>query len=431
MKRFAFTFLSRIYGALANLLVNVFVAQQLTTDDAGAFFFALTILLGGAMATRFGIDNLLLKEVSVKSDRNEDLKTDISSALFLSVILGFIVSLIIYVGTISSAMFDLLDVQTIQSIQFLSLVIIPFASIIIFSGIYKGFRKPVVANIIEAGVMPSIFLIAANFIVFYNGSINLLEILKCLIFAILSTFALNIFLLNKRSLLDVYNIQKVVVKNYFNNGKPLAIVALSDYFVMWASLIILGLYASSTDISYYSIAQRMAILISFVLIVMNSIYAPKYAVLWSKGDTTGLNENARSSSTFMMVLAIPALLVCLIYPQQLLLIFGEDYQQADSLLMILAFAQFINVFTGSNGYILMMTGHEREFRNIILFSAIITIISSFLLIPAYGVVGAAFATLIGIVVKNGGGTWLVFKKVGVLSVPYFTVTPIKSFIKNL
>ncbi|MBT3203094.1 MAG: oligosaccharide flippase family protein, partial [Gammaproteobacteria bacterium] len=113
MKRFAFTFLSRIYGALATFLVNVFIAQQLTTDDAGAFFFALTILFGGALATRFGIDNLLLKEVSVKSDNNEEITSDISSGLFLSLLLGLLVCLIIYVGTIGSAKFELLEVRTI------------------------------------------------------------------------------------------------------------------------------------------------------------------------------------------------------------------------------------------------------------------------------------------------------------------------------
>lgn len=430
MKRFAFTFLSRIYGALATFLVNVFIAQQLTTDDAGAFFFALTILFGGALATRFGIDNLLLKEVSVKSDNNEEITSDISSGLFLSLLLGLLVCLIIYVGTIGSAKFELLEVRTITSIQILAIVVIPYASIWIFSGIYKGFKRPVLANIIEAGVLPSIFLITANLVVFYTGSISLEQSLFCLILAILSAFTINASLLKKRALLNISKIQRVVIDGYFKKGKPLAIAALSDYFVMWASLIILGFYASSTDISYYSVAQRMAILISFVLIVVNSIYAPKYAVLWSKGDIKGLNENARYSATFMMIIALPAFLLCLFFPQQLLLIFGTDYQQADSLLMILAFAQFINVFTGSNGYILMMTGHEREFRNIALLSAVLTVILSFILIPFFGAIGAAIATVLGFLTKNFGGTWIAYKKTKVLSIPYLSIAPIKSLIKN-
>ena len=211
MKRFAFTFLSRIYGALATFLVNVFIAQQLTTDDGGAFFFALTILFGGALATRFGIDNLLLKEVSVKSDNNEEITSDISSGLFLSLLLGLLVCLIIYVGTIGSAKFELLEVRTITSIQILAIVVIPYASIWIFSGIYKGFKRPVLANIIEAGVLPSIFLLTANLVVFYTGSISLEQSLFCLILAILSAFTINASLLKKRALLKISKIQLTLI----------------------------------------------------------------------------------------------------------------------------------------------------------------------------------------------------------------------------
>ncbi|MBT6456251.1 MAG: hypothetical protein HOK37_12010 [Gammaproteobacteria bacterium] len=131
-----------------------------------------------------------------------------------------------------------------------------------------------------------------------------------------------------------------------------------------------------------------------------------------------------------MIIALPAFLLCLFFPQQLLLIFGTDYQQADSLLMILAFAQFINVFTGSNGYILMMTGHEREFRNIALLSAVLTVILSFILIPFFGAIGAAIATVLGFLTKNFGGTWIAYKKTKVLSIPYLSIAPIKSLIKN-
>ncbi len=79
------------------------------------------------------------------------------------------------------------------------------------------------------------------------------------------------------------------------------------------------------------------------------------------------------------------------------------------MLVILALGHFIYVATGPVGYLLLMTGHEKVERNNVFLSAGISILLGLLLIPPYGIVGAAVATVIALVFKNLNSVRLVRK----------------------
>jgi O-antigen/teichoic acid export membrane protein len=69
-------------------------------------------------------------------------------------------------------------------------------------------------------------------------------------------------------------------------------------------------------------------------------------------------------------------------------------------LMILTVGQFVNAAAGSVGYILQMTGHQKFHQNVILIGTIMNITLNWILIPVYGLVGAAIASAIGMIFWN-------------------------------
>ena len=69
-------------------------------------------------------------------------------------------------------------------------------------------------------------------------------------------------------------------------------------------------------------------------------------------------------------------------------------------LILLAFGQFVNSISGSVGYILQMTGKHKVFQNIILAATIINIVLNAVLIPVYGISGAAFASMVSLMFWN-------------------------------
>ena len=92
--------------------------------------------------------------------------------------------------------------------------------------------------------------------------------------------------------------------------------------------------------------------------------------------------------------------------------FGEGYERGSLLLLIMSLGQFVNVATGSVGYLLTMSGHEKDFRRVTLFAGPLTVILSYLLIIQYDSLGAAIATAIGLSLQNIGALFMVRKRLG-------------------
>jgi O-antigen/teichoic acid export membrane protein len=66
----------------------------------------------------------------------------------------------------------------------------------------------------------------------------------------------------------------------------------------------------------------------------------------------------------------------------------------------------------------MMSGNERLLMNNIAISALISLLLSFLLIPHYGITGAAIATAMSVIVRNIMASYLVYKAMNIVTVPW-------------
>jgi O-antigen/teichoic acid export membrane protein len=82
------------------------------------------------------------------------------------------------------------------------------------------------------------------------------------------------------------------------------------------------------------------------------------------------------------------------------LLFGEQFTRAYPAVILLALGQFVNSISGSTGIFLNMTGHERALQNIMLAAAGLNIALALVLIPRFGVEGAAFASMLTTVSWN-------------------------------
>ena len=80
------------------------------------------------------------------------------------------------------------------------------------------------------------------------------------------------------------------------------------------------------------------------------------------------------------------------------------------LLQVLVLGQFVNAATGSVGFLLAMTGNERSMRKAMLIAGILAIFMSFLLVPLYGVMGAAISTALAVAFQNLLAAWYVSKR---------------------
>lgn len=182
--------------------------------------------------------------------------------------------------------------------------------------------------------------------------------------------------------------------------------------VMWVPQILIGMFALAEDVALFATAQRTAMLTSFVLIAVNAISAPNFAGMHAAGEHDKLRRMARNTSRLLFLIGVPAIGFMLLFPRFLMGLFGTEFITAAPLLMILALGQFVNLMTGSVGYLLQTTGHERLLRFNMAVSATILLIGGLIFIPMYGVLAAAIVTAIAVATQNLLGVWQVKRVLG-------------------
>jgi len=183
-------------------------------------------------------------------------------------------------------------------------------------------------------------------------------------------------------------------------SKPLWTSAIVALIIQQFSLLILASYASLETIGQYAIALKISLSMSFILFSFNAVVAPKFATYFENKSYHKLLSLIKVNNRVLSTIAFMVTLLVITLANPLLAIFGEQYTEGVLILQILAIGQFVNIATGSSVSLLIMTGHEKLHQRNTIFVAIFTLIVAFLLIPLYGIVGAAITTSLSMSVQN-------------------------------
>jgi O-antigen/teichoic acid export membrane protein len=101
-------------------------------------------------------------------------------------------------------------------------------------------------------------------------------------------------------------------------------------------------------------------------------------------------------SRWLITFSIPVSLIFIFYPVKVMLLFGADYMDSASVLVLLTIATFIQTTLGAAGPVLSMSGFTRLVFWNSLGTFILNLILNIILIPKFGIMGAAWATLISL-----------------------------------
>ena len=164
--------------------------------------------------------------------------------------------------------------------------------------------------------------------------------------------------------------------------------------------IMLGSIDNTEAVGLYTVANRGAGLITFILIAFDTSIAPTFASLHTQGNKRKLQEIVTRSCQANFAIALIMATILIVFGKYLLLLFGNEFVAGHSALTILSLGQLVNAFTGSVALLLIMTGFDKYTAIGVSISAIINIVLNAILIPLYSVEGAAIATAISMVCWN-------------------------------
>jgi O-antigen/teichoic acid export membrane protein len=127
---------------------------------------------------------------------------------------------------------------------------------------------------------------------------------------------------------------------------------------------------------------------------------PLVARAYAADDRQTLTALYSSTTRWTLTLGLPFFVATLLYGESILLVFGRSFVEGYQALVILAIGELVISATGTCGSLIDMAGHTRvKVVNSIVWVAM-EIGLSLLLIPRWGVLGAAAATAISVAVIN-------------------------------
>jgi len=405
-------FFVRGFGAAAAFLLTLAVTNTATSYDAGLFLFSLAIVNVLANIILVGSPQVIIKIVGRYTDNNWKKINHHLFVIFRTVFFfGFIlfISLNMFSEYIADVVFNKPDLS--RFFGMISLSVFLFSGLQLVSSALQGKQCGVIASFVQNAVMPLCFILGI-FLTFYSVdyvSIDLLFDYYALSLLIAFLLAIYFWYKDDRSF---FSYKKGFPVELRNSLYPLFIVSCMTLCVQWSGQFATARYLDVNQIAYFSAAQRTALLSGFVLIAVNLVVAPKFANAFLKNRSDEVNKLSLYSSRLMILMASPVLLCMMVFPEYLMRLFGEEYVLAAPLLQIMAVGQFVNVVTGSVGYLLVMSSNEKDFRNVVLLSGPLAIALAFVLTKEYGLIGAAYATAISVSTQNILAVIMVKKRLG-------------------
>lgn len=167
-----------------------------------------------------------------------------------------------------------------------------------------------------------------------------------------------------------------------------------------ADVLVVGSLLGPGDAGRYSAASQLALAVSFGVSAISFIALPMIADLHARGAMRQLQQLISHVARLGLLLSAPVLLALTVAAGPALSAFGPTFSDASGLLILLGLDQLIAAIFGIAGYLLVMTGHQATAARVIVGCAVLNLVLTFVLTPAFGAIGAGAATTITTLVRS-------------------------------
>ena len=393
-------FVLQVLGMIVGFTSNIILARSLGVGTYGLYSLGLSWMLMFSLISRLGFDMGSNRFIPVYLDNNrwDKVKAIILSSqvlvlLFSTIIYGIVYFFINYVLNL-----------TIEKKQFFSLffLVLPFYSLIIINGsIFRALKRINLAltSLIVISFVFSGFIGYCHYIkgiAISNSLIAKSYLIINLVVLLLYNFAL--FKTNKKE----FKTQKpsFELNTWLKISIPLLFIDSLQLLMAQSDLLMLGVLSTTEEVGFYQAGIKISAIAAFGLGAVTFILAPEISKLYHKGAHEELQQKISQSAKLLFIFATLVSAIILVFGGFILSLFGNNFTTAYYAMAILTFSQFTTVFHGTAGFVMSLTGHQNEALRIVLITVIINLGLNYVMIPLYGIEGAAISTTLATIIRN-------------------------------
>jgi O-antigen/teichoic acid export membrane protein len=167
-------------------------------------------------------------------------------------------------------------------------------------------------------------------------------------------------------------------------------------------VVVVGSMLGARGAALYGTASQIGVLVSFAAGAITLVAIPEVATLYAQGRMRDLQRLLHLMLAGTTAVTVPAVVVVLMLGHWLLGLYGPAFQDAYPLLVIISINQAVIGVVGiMSGYVLTMTGHEKDAAVIISVCAVLNLVLSVVLTRLMdSAAGAAVATLLATTLRS-------------------------------
>lgn len=389
------TMILRIIGIVTLFGFTLFLTHNYSPKIIGQYDFIRTFLLVAGSLCLLGTDQSILYFAGILNSQKQigSLKQIYIKSIFM-----------IFIMTITLFLFLIILGNNLISIFFNDNTIYPIifkATAILFFYCLTLFNTEVF-RALDSIYVAELYRNTFKYLSVICGSIILLNIkmqsylvdtflIGFVVLSIVSTVFVFKLIENTHTQQDISTYVKFSIKSIFHKSYPFAISSMAIFLLSTFDIVFLKKNYGDSTVAFYAVAIKLMTILSMVINTVNVTVSTKIAELFILNKKEELIKITKNCSRLIFILTLPLSLIICVFPEQILTVFGPQYVIAKNALIILILGQGISSLFGVAPIYLNMTGRQHLFQFILITAIILNFILNFILVPKFGINGAAIS----------------------------------------
>lgn len=388
-----------------NYVVQVLIANYLSTTEYGAFAYALSLVALGETIVTLGLDRAVTRFLPIYHERDEYNK------LFGTMVMVF--SSIITLGVLAILLVQLFQGMLTQSISdpravallTIMIVLSPVQALDnILNGLFAVFSKPKAIFFQKYILGPALRLVVVILLVVASSDVMFLAagyVLSAIV-GITIFGAVLWRVLREQGLIARFRLRgiQIPVREVLMFTVPLLASDLVYVVMNTMDAVLLENFHGLESVAAFRVVQPTARFNQLILTSFALLFTPAAARLFARGDREGINNLYWQNAVWVAIISFPIFAVTFSLAQPVTELLYPKYPESGVFLSLLSFGYYVNAATGQNGLALKVIGKLRYIVVIDIAAAFINLAVNLTLIPRYGAFGAAIGTTSTLLIFN-------------------------------
>jgi O-antigen/teichoic acid export membrane protein len=390
-KNAAFRFIGNVLSVLLAFFSSVLVARILGRNDYGILSITLTILNTALLFSDLGVSQTTTYFIPKLGKDKAKLKYFLSKMLSIKILITIFTAFLIFIFSENIAVFFKIE-ELRYVLKIFSFTFILYALFNYFYSVFQGFEniKYCMYQDIALSIAKFIPLI---FVLIIADKLSGATIGYLLLYTFVLFFTLLLFF-------KAHYITGIKEKKFFSDEiKKYAFFTFTflilAFIISNSITLFLGYFKNPAEVSYFTISQTIGSAINFVPAALSYALFPSISRLLEEKKKRELQNALNKIIRYCIIISIPASLVIFMLSKSIILfVYGSDFVLADNALKVTAIAFLIIGSTNWLNALFAGYGKMKLLSKILSILALITILSSLLLIPLFASVGASLVLVI-------------------------------------